>query len=94
MPRRGSTTEKGYGAEHQRRRARWAPKVAAGGVVCWRCGDLIVPGEPWDLGHDDGDRRRYRGPEHSNRCNRSAGARKGNLLRRARRAVESTGLRW
>jgi hypothetical protein len=66
---KGSTTRRGYGARHQRLRAWWAPRVAAGKVVCWRCGEHIVPGEPWDLGHDDGDRTRYKGPEHA-ACNR------------------------
>uniref|UniRef100_A1UIU9 Uncharacterized protein n=1 Tax=Mycobacterium sp. (strain KMS) TaxID=189918 RepID=A1UIU9_MYCSK len=44
--------------------------------MCWRCRQLIAPGEPWDLGHDDspGAKRLglYRGPEHRD-CSRSAG---------------------
>lgn len=64
------TTEKGYGTRHQRTRERWAPKVAAGLVSCARCGGLIVPGTPWDLGHVDGDKSRYAGPEHRG-CNRA-----------------------
>jgi hypothetical protein len=28
------------------------------------CGERIAAGEPWDLGHVDGDRSRYAGPEH------------------------------
>ena len=66
---RPTTTEQGYGAAHQKLRAKWAPAVAGGGVFCARCGGRIDPGEPWDLGHDDEDRSRYAGPEQS-LCNR------------------------
>jgi hypothetical protein len=30
--------------------------------TCWRCGAPIDPNN-WHLGHDDYDRRLYRGPE-------------------------------
>lgn len=69
----GKTTLGGWGWQHQRKRAWWAPRVAAGGVDCARCGEPIIPGEPWDLGHADHDRNQYNGPEHRG-CNRSAGA--------------------
>src|SRR6202451_4156572 len=65
---RPKTAARGYGAAHQRLRRQWAWRVAAGGVCCARCGELIWPGEPWHLGHVDGDRSRYQGPEHE-RCN-------------------------
>lgn len=42
-----------------------------GGVLCARCGEAIVPGTKWDLGHFDGDKSRYQGPEHV-KCNRGA----------------------
>lgn len=73
MPRNGSTTERGYGARHQAIRAHWAPIVATGRVICWRCGERIKPGAPWDLGHSD-DRRTYKGAEHA-KCNRGASRR-------------------
>src|SRR5689334_19563531 len=67
--------QRGYDTGHDRLRKQWAVKVAANLVDCWRCGEHIEPGEPWDLGHDDGDRTQYCGPEHAYRCNRSAAGR-------------------
>jgi len=64
-----STTARGYGHRHQQERKRWAPLVESGQTVCARCRRPIVPGEPWDLGHVDGSKTRYAGPEHR-RCNR------------------------
>lgn len=81
------TAARGYGAQHQGKRAALAPTVDAGLAVCWRCGRPITPGTPWDLGHDDTDRTVYRGPEHRGPCNRAAGARKANARRRARRRL-------
>jgi hypothetical protein len=61
-----TTTEQGYGSAHQRLRRRWKRDVELGGVRCARCGFAIIPGEPWDLGHDDFDRSASTaGPEHS-----------------------------
>lgn len=71
---RGSTTARGYGTHHQRLRARWAPKVAAGLVNCARCGEQIQPGQPWHLDHTD-DRRGYYGPSHA-ACNIGAARRR------------------
>ncbi len=65
MPSSGSTNARGYGSGHQRLRAKWEPRVKAGQVNCWRCSQPIRPGQQWDLGHDDHDRKRYRGPEHA-----------------------------
>lgn len=68
----GSTTARGYGTAHQKLRKRWVPKVAAGTVSCWRCGQRLNPLEDWDLGHDDLDRSITRGPECIP-CNRGHG---------------------
>lgn len=87
MPRPGLTSsQRGYGADHRRRRAEWAPLVQAGTVDCWRCSQPLDPDQPWDLGHDDHDRTLYRGPEHALRTgpcigNRAAGAAKGGHLK-------------
>jgi hypothetical protein len=69
-----SSTARGYGQAHRKLRAWWLTKVERGEVHCWRCGKWISPAEPWDLGHDDLDRREYRGPEHW-KCNRSTSTR-------------------
>ena len=56
------------GAAYRRARAAWAQLVAAGGVVCARCGLPIVG--RFDLDHlPSGDLH----PSHES-CNRSAGA--------------------
>jgi hypothetical protein len=68
-----TTSERGYGWRHQQLRRALAPRVATGRVACWRCNRLIRPGERWHLGHDDHDRRIYRGPEHAS-CNNFASA--------------------
>jgi hypothetical protein len=63
-----------YGVVHKKARRRWAPRVRAGKVDCWRCRKPIAPGAPWDLGHVEGAAAvaefgaRY--PEHR-RCNRA-----------------------
>lgn len=73
-----TTTEAGYGYQHQQARKAWAPLVAEGTVTCWRCGQPIHPLAEWHLGHDDWDRTIIRGPEHARECNLSAAARKRN----------------
>lgn len=88
MASRLSGHARGYDRAHQAERARWEPKVDAGLVDCARCGEPIVPGRSWDLGHTD-DRADWTGPEHS-RCNRAAGGRNGALVTNAQRDVTST----
>jgi hypothetical protein len=67
---RGTTAERGYGTEHRKLREHWAEQVATGTVRCAKpgCGQLIQPGEPWDLGHAPD--RSYPRPEHQ-ACNRA-----------------------
>lgn len=78
-----TTTEQGYGWSHQQERERVRKAMEAnGGAFCWRCHELILPTDAWDLGHDDDDRSVYRGPEHracnraTNRRHRDAGSRR------------------
>jgi hypothetical protein len=49
--------------------------VATGQIRCVRCGEVIASGEAWDLGHVDGDKTRYAGPEHRG-CNRATSGRR------------------
>jgi hypothetical protein len=83
---RPTTTQRGYGAAHQRARKRAARQIREGKAYCWRClkegrtteEAFIPPDTPpdqWDLGHDDKDRSITRGPEHMT-CNRSTGSRR------------------
>ena len=75
---RGTTTQRGYGAAHQTARETWRPAVEAGSVTCWRCSRPILAEQQWDLGHDDHDRSRYRGPEHV-ACNRGTASRRASI---------------
>lgn len=89
----GRTINNGYGKEHKRLRAAIAQRMRAGEIFrCWRCGQLINPRLPWDLGHDDADRTRYRGPEHV-ACNRAHTRRRAKLAGRGRGAVPAP-RRW
>jgi hypothetical protein len=59
--------------DHRALRKAIAREVATGMVQCAGrngCGELIRPGEAWDLGHLDGQPGRYCGPQHA-RCNQS-----------------------
>ena len=71
---RGTRQARGYTAAHVAERKRWEPLVATGNVKCWRCGEYIPPGA-FDLGHDDRDRSKYRGPECVP-CNRATSGRR------------------
>ena len=63
--RRGTPAQRGYGEAHRQLRKQLEPIVAAGRATCARCGERIEPGQPWDLDHDDHDRRHYLGPSHA-----------------------------
>ena len=78
-----SASRRGYDETHRKIRARLRPIVESGRAHCWRCGEGIGAREEWDLGHDDHDRTRYRGPEHV-RCNRATKARQDPAPRKAR----------
>jgi hypothetical protein len=71
---------------HRQERRRLAPRVNRGTVRCVFCGELIEPGEPWDLDHKP-DLKGWTGPAHRH-CNRSAGAAKGNRARKLRQSRE------
>jgi hypothetical protein len=86
MPRNGNTNARGYGSQHRAERAKWEHSVASGNAICWRCAQPIVPTDSWDLGHDDDDRTKYKGPEHT-RCNRAAGGRKGAAVTNTKRSM-------
>jgi hypothetical protein len=68
----GTTTERGYGAGHQRERKKWRAIVDAGNAHCCLCGTWLPPGAPFDLDHTP-DRTGYRGAACPS-CNRSDGA--------------------
>lgn len=84
------TTDRGYGADHQRLRA--ATIDQAYGQPCTRCGQPMVKGQPLDLDHDD-DRSGYRGFSHRS-CNRQAGAIKRNSRRPAELGEPRTSRVW
>ena len=81
------TTNRLTGHALRQARAAWTPALATGRVICPRCRQPITPTQAWDLGHTTdlalGGDPASTVPEHRS-CNRAAGARLGNDLRRAR----------
>lgn len=74
MPSKGTAAD-GYGYAHRKLRKDIAAYVDAGFANCWRCGQRIERGSDWDLGHDDDDRSKHKGPEHR-ACNRATAGRR------------------
>lgn len=73
--RRGTPTQRGYGAGHRALRADWQRRIDAGEpVTCATC-PTVLKGAAWDLGHTE-DRTGYIGPQCLT-CNRSDGGRRG-----------------
>lgn len=86
MAGKASSTARGYGATHRAERAKWIPKVKAGGVKCSRCDQPIDPSDTdWQLDHTD-DRTGYLGPAHA-LCNQSAGGKAGAAVTNAKWAM-------
>ena len=72
--RRGTTTQRGYGAGHRTLRRQLFDQLAARpGQPCTRCRKGMTVGQQLDLDHT-ADRSAYLGLAHS-RCNRAAGGR-------------------
>lgn len=65
---RGTRQERGYDAAHDRLRAQYQHRMDEGETfTCWRCAErgvvTVLDPTRWQLGHDDSDRDKYRGPE-------------------------------
>ena len=63
---RGTRAERGYGAEHEALAREYQQRMDQGErFTCWRCDKPLGArrGIDWQLGHDDQDRSKYRGPE-------------------------------
>ena len=69
---RGTSTERGYGADHIKLRADLAPKAI--GKICHFCNEPMLPGQPLALDHTE-DRTGYRGMVHTG-CNAADGGRR------------------
>lgn len=83
-----TTTERGYGYDHQKERRRLTPIVNTGRAYCAqpRCihtDRAIHPGTPWALGHNE-TRTAWIGPVHAD-CNQLDGAVRGGRTIAARK---------
>jgi hypothetical protein len=52
-PHELSTTQRGFGRDHQKRRQEVKRLVDAGVMRCGRCGERILPGTKFHLDHED-----------------------------------------
>lgn len=85
------------GSASRRERAKWAPVVAAGSVLCIRCGRPIRPNpnlpaqgwhpDHWPIRYEDGGRETH--PAHA-RCNTQDGGRRGAQITNAKRRARTT----
>lgn len=95
---RATTTDRGYGNQHQQERERLRPHVERGEThctepICLMPDRWIEPGTPWDLAHDRANPGCYHGPAHA-KCNRAEGARHGNAKRANNNNNEAASLWW
>ena len=94
-----TTSQRGYGNEHQKARARLLAALARNpGQPCRRCGQPMWPWQNLDAGHPDWAPARTRQPpdalEHAH-CNRVAGARIAGLIHAAKvRGQPRTSRHW
>jgi hypothetical protein len=88
--RRPNATANPYGADHQRRRRAWVPRVATGQVECMHCHRLILPDTPWDLSHPEDNKYARPLPAHAF-CNRSYASAVTRAKRNGRPVVEVLG---
>jgi hypothetical protein len=95
--RGGTTTQRGYGAEHQAERERRLQRYRPGDI-CPHCGQplaywpLAIARDYLDLPHN-ADRTGYLDGLAHRRCNRGDGARVGNARRSTARSWQSA-RRW
>jgi 5-methylcytosine-specific restriction endonuclease McrA len=92
--RRGSTTQRGLGAEHQR----LAKQVLSEEKACWLCGRPALPSDPLEVDHvipRSAGGKTERGNLHAAHasCNRSRGGRGGGQLEANRRLTRKPVIR-
>ncbi len=89
---KNSTTARGYGADHRAARKAAAAQHSPSDP-CARCGQPLGPMGPWLHYDHNASRTGYLGFAHA-RCNRTAGAREGNVRQRQQRRGFRTSYDW